>query len=412
LLVIILQACPALAAGTKAEPLTPWQLRAAVVKKPTGKDLERLRDRVYATFGEKELEKGVRPRVQETMACWAIAISLDDLDDGVVPKLVLNNGLQQANMQPLGQGSNVFVLFGDLQNFTEVNYLYMVGKKRANAGTLQVEHYTYEVDSLRQDKVPQGKVTKAVWKSKIFADTVRDYYVYVPAQYDPKGPPACVMVFQDGAGYLSDVFRTATVFDNLIHKKEIPVIIGIFINPGKIPKDGKPPVDNRSVEYDTVSDKYARFLRDEILPEVGKKYKLRKDAASRAICGISSGGICAFTVAWEMPDMFGKVMSHVGSFTDIRGGHVYPSRIRKSAKKDIRVYLQWAVRDLDNVYGNWPLANQQMAAALRFKGYDYTAVMGQGFHSGKYGGAHLPSAMRWLWRDYKPKEEGEAKPKE
>jgi enterochelin esterase family protein len=186
----------------------------------------------------------------------------------------------------------------------------------------------------------------------------------------------------------------------------MPVTVGIFINPGTIPagtKDQKPR-SNRSFEYDTLSDQYARFLEKEILPEVGQKLTLRQDAAGRAICGISSGGICAFTVAWERPDLFRKVLSHVGSFTDIRGGHVYPALIRKTERKPIRVFLQDGSHDLDNRFGNWPLANQQMAAALKFAGYDYRFEFGDGGHNGKHGGAILPDSLRWLWRPDKAKD--------
>src|SRR5439155_17755571 len=163
---------------------------------------------------------------------------------------------------------------------------------------------------------------------------------------------------------------------NLIHKKEMPVAIGIFINPGNIPGSdkGMKARNNRSFEYDRLADQYALFLEKEILPEVGKHYNLRQDAAGRAIGGISSGGICAFTVAWERPDLFSKVLSHVGSFTNIRGGDVYPGKIRKTPRKPIRVYLQDGSGDLDNLHGHWPLANQQMAAALKFAKYDYKFV--------------------------------------
>jgi enterochelin esterase-like enzyme len=267
---------------------------------------------------------------------------------------------------------------------------------------LGAEEYTLGPDSMEQPGVPKGKVTKYTWKSEIFPGTVRDYWVYVPAQYDGK-EPACVMVFQDGRAYVDPKgsFRVPTVFDNLIHQKDMPVTIGIFINPGEIPADspGKRPQRNRSFEYDTLSDQYARFLEKEILPEVGKHYKLRDDAKSRAICGISSGGICAFTVAWQRPDLFSKVLSHVGSFTNIRGGHVYPALIRKTEPKPIRVFLQDGSHDLDNEHGNWPLANQQMAAALKFAHYDYKFVFGTEGHNGKHGGAILPDSLRWLWRD-------------
>ncbi len=265
------------------------------------------------------------------------------------------------------------------------------------------EEYKLGSDSMRQDGVPQGKMTKHVWRSKIFPDTIREYWVYVPAQYDDTNP-ACVMVFQDGHTYVSETgdFRVPVVFDNLIHKGEMPVTIGIFINPGHqgdSPPDNPWRSNNRSFEYDTLSDQYARFMLDEILPDVGRTYRLTDDPNSRAICGISSGGICAFTVAWQRPDAFRKVMSHVGSFTNIRGGHVYPSLIRKTPNKPIRVFLQDGEQDLDNEYGNWWLSNLQMEAALKFKGYDYRFVGGTGGHNGKHGGAILPDSLRWLWRE-------------
>jgi enterochelin esterase family protein len=269
------------------------------------------------------------------------------------------------------------------------------------------DDYKYGPDSEVQKDVPQGEMLKHVVKSEVFKDTVRDVWIYVPAQYDGK-EPACVMVFQDGVRFYADrkgQFKVPTVLDNLIHKKEIPVTIAIFIDPGstdlKGGKDGKPDFKNRSFEYDTLSKDYATFLEKEILSEVGKQYKLRQDAKGRAICGISSGGICAFTVAWERPDLFGKVLSHVGSFTNIRGGDRYPGIVRKDKKKDIRVFLQDGSGDLDNQFGNWPLANQQMAAALKFKGYDYRFEYGDGAHNGKHGGAILPESLRWLWRDGK-----------
>jgi enterochelin esterase-like enzyme len=264
------------------------------------------------------------------------------------------------------------------------------------------DDYKLGPDSEKQSGVPEGKVTKHNWKSTIFPGTVRDYWLYVPAQYD-KSKPACVMVFQDGGGYVSEKgqFRVPIVFDNLIHKHEMPVTIGIFINPGVVPAAEKSGRDksNRSFEYDTLSDQYVRFLEKEILPEISKEYNLRPDAAGRAICGISSGGICAFTAAWERPDLFSKVLSHVGSFTNIRHGDVYPGMIRKTEKKPIRVFLQDGSGDLDNLHGNWPLANQQMAAALKFMKYDYKFEFGTEGHNGKHGGAILPESLRWLWRD-------------
>jgi enterochelin esterase-like enzyme len=266
------------------------------------------------------------------------------------------------------------------------------------------EDYAFTADSQRQEGVPRGQVTEYAWTSQVFPETTRKYQIYVPAQYDA-ARPAAVMVFQDGHTYAGEKgdFRAPIVFDNLIHKGEMPVTIGIFINPGhkgEQPKDGPWKSNNRSFEYDTLSDQYARFLLEEMLPEVGKTYNLTQDRLGRAICGISSGGICAWTVAWERPDAFSKVLSHVGSFTNIRGGHVYPALIRKTPPKPIRAFLQDGSGDLDNQHGNWPLANQEMAAALKFAHYDYEFVYGDGGHNGKQGGAILPDSLRWLWRDY------------
>jgi len=270
-------------------------------------------------------------------------------------------------------------------------------------GAFAIDDYKPGPDSQVQEGVPRGVVTKHLWESKVFPETVRDYWVYVPAQYKA-AEPACVMVFQDGSAYVNTngQFRVPIVFDNLIAKKEMPVTIGIFINPGEIPaaEAGRQPRRNRSFEYDTLSDQYARFLLEEILPEVAKTHNLTANPEGRAICGMSSGGICSWTVAWERPDAFRKVLSQIGSFTNIRGGHVYPALIRKTDKKPIRVFLQDGTNDLDNAHGNWPLANQQMAAALKFAKYDYQFEMGDGAHNGKHGGAILPDSLRWLWKGF------------
>lgn len=271
------------------------------------------------------------------------------------------------------------------------------------------EELRHGPDSERKEGVPKGVVTKYERKSTIFEGTVREYYVYVPAQYDGK-TPAAVMVFQDGHAFVGEKseFRVPVVFDNLIHEGAMPVTVAIMINPGVFGEKlsgpqgwGRPKgmKSNRSVEYDTPNDDYVRFLETEILPEVGKTVKLTKDPEMRAICGNSSGGICAFTAAWERPDLFRKVVSHIGSFTNIRGGYHYPSLIRKTEKKPLRVFLQDGSRDLDNAHGNWWLSNQQMAAALKFAKWDYKTVWGEGGHSGKHGGVIFPETLRWVWRD-------------
>ncbi len=265
------------------------------------------------------------------------------------------------------------------------------------------DDYTLGPDSQVKPNVPQGDVTHYKWTSKIFPGTERDYWIYVPKQYDPS-TPACVTIFQDGGGFQSREggFRVPVVFDNLIAAKQMPVTIAIMIDPGVAPPTapGALPRYNRSHEYDAVTDTYARFLIDEILPEVGKKLNLTKDPAGRALCGASSGGICSFTAAWERPDQFSKVISFVGSFTDLQGGNTFASQIRKYEPRPIRVLLQDGSADQDIYSGMWYLGNTDVAMALRFAGYDYKFVQGDGGHNGKQGGSILPDALRWIWRDY------------
>jgi sugar lactone lactonase YvrE/enterochelin esterase-like enzyme len=266
------------------------------------------------------------------------------------------------------------------------------------------DDYVLGPDSQVQEGVPRGKVTQHKWSaSKVFPGTERNYWVYVPAQYDA-AKPACVMIFQDGGGFQNEKggYRVPVVFDNLIHKKEMPVTIAIFIDPGVIPAAGENqhPRYNRSYEYDLPSDQYARFLLEEILPEVGKSYNLSTKATDRAICGASSGGICAFTAAWERPEAFSRVVSFIGSFTNLRGGHSYASLIRKTEPKAIRVFLQDGTNDLDIYSGSWWVGNTDVAAALKFAGYEHQFVTGDGAHNAKHAGSVFPDALRYVWKDW------------
>ena len=273
------------------------------------------------------------------------------------------------------------------------------------------EEYQQGPNSRKYEGISQGKLTEHTWKSTIYGNTVRDYYVYVPEQYNAS-QPAALMIFQDGHAYVKEDgdFKVTTVFDNLIAQGKMPVTIGLFINPGhsldSLRAESPWRASNRSFEYDEVTDTYGRFLLEEMIPELKKKYLISDDPAMRSIGGLSSGGICAFTAAWFFPEHFGKVLSHIGSFTDIRGGHNYPSMIRKNDKKNIKIFLQDGSQDLDNQYGNWWLANLQMKSALKFKKYDYKFVQGTGGHSGKHGGAILPESLAWLWSDVMTKRVG------
>ncbi len=270
------------------------------------------------------------------------------------------------------------------------------------------QEYSLTPNSDYYENIPHGSLDTFLWQSEIYPNTWREYYIYVPAQYDADHP-AALMIFQDGHTYINTDghFRVRNVFDNLIAQQKMPVTIGLFINPGHLnnadPPESKWRVSNRSIEYDDLSDAYARFLMEEIIPEVKKEYNISDDPKMHAICGISSGGICAFTSAWTHPEYFHKVLSHIGSFTNIRGGHVYPALIRKSERKDIKIYLQDGENDLDNQHGNWWLANLQMEAALKFKDYNYKFVGGSGKHDGNHGGAILPQSLIWLWNDVAPR---------
>jgi enterochelin esterase family protein len=382
-----------------AQALDPAALAAALSAKPAGAEAEQLAGRIRTWFGGTEnLLKGPAPKIDDLAVAWAIeapglaasapaARVVSDVVAFTLPLVKVGDSGLYAGVATLAHGY-------------AMTWHYEVGDRRLGGGQLEV--YDTHPDSRERPGVPKGTVKQMPkWESQIFGGTTRDWWVYVPAQYNPAAP-AAVMVFQDGAGYKDYV---PVVFDNLIAKRDIPVTVGIFIQPGVF-TDGRP---NRSFEYDTLSDQYARFLLEEILPDVEKTVKLRHDAASRAIAGLSSGGICAFTAAWERPDAFSKVVSWIGSFTNIasgktvrEGGHNYEALVRKTPKKPIRVFLQDGSNDLDNANGSWPLANQTLAKALAYAGYDYRFEFGHGFHSNRHGRSMLPDTLRWLWRGYQP----------
>ena len=277
------------------------------------------------------------------------------------------------------------------------------------------EKYPVDSASVEHAGVPRGEILKFTFdQSKIFPGTWREYWVYVPAQYKPD-KPACVYVNQDGIQW-----KAPTVFDNLIHNKEMPVTIGVFVTPGRVLADsGSNALNrfNRSFEYDGLGDAYARFIINEILPEVEKKktsdgraIRLSKSGNDRAIGGSSSGAICAFTAAWERPEEFSRVFSAIGTYAGLRGGDRYPVLIRKSEPKPIRVFLQDGSGDLNNNFDDWWKANERMERALTFAGYEVNHVWGEGGHSGTHGTAIFPDAMRWLWKDWpKPVARGNSK---
>jgi enterochelin esterase-like enzyme len=248
--------------------------------------------------------------------------------------------------------------------------------------------------------VPRGTLRSGTCApGAVYPGVPHDYWVYAAAQLDPVRP-APLMVFQDGARYLGPEIGVPAVLDALTHRGQLPPMVAVFVQPGAtgpgLPLYGGS--DNRSVEYDSLGDAYARFLLDELLPEATQGLNIGTRAEDRAICGISSGGLCAFNTAWERPEAFGKVISHCGSFVDIRGGHLLAPAVRRAARKPLRVFLQTGRQDLDIVFGRWLTANQQLADALAYRGYDHRLVVGDGGHSLAHGGALFPDTLRWLWR--------------
>jgi enterochelin esterase-like enzyme len=276
--------------------------------------------------------------------------------------------------------------------------------------------YRLGPDSLPQEGVPKGEIRGPyTLPCKVYPGTQHTYWVYVPAQYDPSVPTA-LMVYQDGQAFKDESgdIRAQNVMDNLIYRREIPVMIGIFINPGRRPDQPEPSpqttwgddTTNRRIEYNSLDDKYAQVITEELMPVLSKEYNISKDPEMHGIGGSSSGAIAAFTVAWERPNDFRKVLSNVGSFVDLRGGYVYPERVFASERKPIRIFLcdgrndhRGTLRGPYDEKMDWFLQNVRLMKALTQKGYDVNYTWGMNLHGQKFGGAIMPDMMRWLWRD-------------
>ena len=280
------------------------------------------------------------------------------------------------------------------------------------------QYYQVSADAAPREGVPKGELKGPLVlpDSQAYPGTQHTYWVHVPAQYDP-ATPANLMIFQDGQAFIdpNGSVRAPNVLDNLIYRRELPVMITVFINPGRTPEQPEPTpqewgdrTTNRPTEYNSLDDRYARVIVDELLPALAKDYNIAKDPERRGIGGTSSGAIAAFTVAWQRPDAFRKVLSIVGSFTNLRGGDAYPDLIRKSDKKPIRIFMQGGRNDnrgigRDGLYDqrrDWFYQNVRMVQALTEKGYDLNYSWGLNTHGQRMGGPMLPEMMRWLWRDH------------
>jgi enterochelin esterase-like enzyme len=384
-------------------------------------DSPQLREAIQSTFAAKDLQEGTAWAGYGPEFFFAV-------QNAAQPTLVMDESSSGSQMRHLA-GSDLWYASEHIEPVGRLHSFHYIVDGAAFGGRLDLP--ALGPLSYLQPGVPSGTLSpKIVHTSKIYDGMKSEYWIYVPAQYDAK-TPAALMVFQDGSGYTDRDGNNPTlnVIDNLIAQKKIPVMICVFINPGDISDSPGTPTYNfvkgysdkwhrtlkdsmRSTLYDTVSDRYARFLRDEILADVAAKYTIRKDAYSRAITGLSSGGICSFNAAWQMPDQFSRVISWIGSFTSIQwkerldipdGGQDYPEKILRESKRNIRVWLQDGANDQENDrYGSWPLANIRMANALKLKGYDFHFSFGKGTHNSGQGAAEFPEEMIWLWRDYDP----------
>jgi enterochelin esterase-like enzyme len=345
------------------------------------------------TLGADNIQKGTAAAGEMGEFVWAVASEKG-------PSLQINNEPPIAAFK----AGSLWVVATRLNTGTAYKYTWLAdGTPIGGANNLPA----FGPDSYAKPGVPEGKLTGPIEvPSKIYPGVKANVWYYVPAQWDGVTPLA-VEVWGDGqtfTGPRPGPWRILETLDNLTAQKRIPLMVNIFIQPGTGPERNQ-----RSIEYDTVSDAYLHRLLDEIFPVVAKSVKMRTDAYSRAIQGLSSGAIMAFNAAFDNPEAFSRVLSWVGSYTALQrsaahpeGGAEYPTMVRREAKRNIRVWLQDGSEDLDNQAGNWPAANIGMANALKFKGYDYHFSFGVGQHNNGHGAAELPEALTWLWRDYDP----------
>jgi enterochelin esterase family protein len=355
-------------------------------------DAARMHDALVAALPADDLAKGIACVTEGGNLLFATRAPAR-------PKLLIDEKPGPA-MLPAG---DIYYALATVEAGRTYNFIYEVNGQPFGGKT---DIPAWPPDAYPQPGVPQGHLTeKLIHTSRIYPGMQSNYWVYMPPGYDPN-TPAALMVWQDGEVNIdrNAVSHTLNVIDNLTYKKQIPVIVHVFISPGRM--DGKA---MRSIEYDTVDETYPRFLRDEVLAEIGTKYKIRADAYSRGMIGESSGGICAFNAAWQQPDQFSRVVSRIGSFTSIQwkpnqldGGNTYPNKIRKEARRNIRVWLQDGSEDLENEHGSWPLQAIQMANSLKRQDYDFHLSFGNGTHTRLGGQVEAPAELIWVWRGYDP----------
>ena len=364
---------------------------------------ESLPAELIAVMGRENIRKGTAIVGNGPDFVWAI--------ESADPPVLYVNDEKYASMQRLP--GNLWFHAGRLATGNAYKFHYVI-HGAVVGGALNIPAYT--PDSYAQPGVPQGKLSEKMVhvSTKIYPAMRTNYWVYLPAQYDP-AQPAALMIWQDGerlGGRNNEevcilcpgLVRILEVTDNLSFQKKIPVMAHLFVQAGTL--DGH---SMRSIEYDSVTDKYPRFLIEELLPEVYAKYNIRRDGYSHAIQGQSSGGICAFNAGWHFPDQFSRIATQHGTFTAVafrnhepEAAHVYPTWVRREARKNLRVWVSDGSEDYENEWGSWPTQNLQLANSLKFRGYDFRYYLGNGNHHAAIWAAKLPEAMVWLWRDYDP----------
>ena len=383
-----------------SRPLSPKALSAALARPLNARQKERLHQQVTRLFGHQALLKHrAAVKVEGTTVAWACLAA--------TPAVVKRaDGRTLGEMMRLGD-DGLQVLAMDLPNFTQMSYQVQAEGQVQQGGEVRVEHFPEPREAIPNPSIPSGRLEAFEWtQSRVFPESHRRVTVYIPANYHP-ALRCGLMVWQDGSRHAdlrAGGLRAPVVMDHLIHTGDMPPVIGIFVDPGRRPQQrAGDKAAFRSLEYDSLGDAYSRLLIEEVLPEVRRRYQVdwlpHPDA--HAIGGGSSGGICAFTVAWERPADFRKVLCWVGSFVDLRGGHAYPSLIRTSEPKPLRVYLLAGENDLDNGFGHWPTASKLMSSALAYQGYDHHLEWTPCFHGSRGMAARLPDALRWLWRDWR-----------
>ncbi|MBV8818171.1 MAG: hypothetical protein JO022_07420 [Acidobacteriaceae bacterium] len=402
-------------AALGADKIPPGDLVSLARRNP---DSAQLQEALVSSIRPNDLKAGTAAVSDRGQVLFAV-------ESTSAPQLFVDDKASSPMRQ--AAGSQLWFAVVPLQTGRGHAFYYMVDGKKFGGST---NVPSFGPDSYLKPGVPQGKLSeKTVLTSKIYDGMQSDYWVYTPAQYDPK-TPAALMVWDDGQQFInrdSSSIRLLEVIDNLTNEKRLPVIVWVFTMPGvatmaegtpfyravqKAAKADTPAARTsalRGVEYETLSDQYARFLRDELLPEVQSKYNIRKDAYSRAIAGLSSGALGAFTAAWEQPDQFSRVLVWVTPFTSgqwqpgVRdGGNIYSFKIRKEPKKNLRIWLEDGCDDLENANGSVPLENIAVANALKLQAYDFHLSFGVGGHSPMQGSAEFPESLAWLWRGYDP----------